>query len=122
MGIKEITVYAFSIENFKRPKEEVNGLFDLVRKKLTVIKKYLDENRDDCEKELKDRRIGVRVIGDITLFPDDLKRTLAEICLNETDDHDFYLNIGVGYTSRAELAASMDDLVWGSKEGLLKER
>lgn len=40
MGIKEVTVYAFSIENFKRSADEVNGLFDLARKKFQGL---LDE-------------------------------------------------------------------------------
>ena len=118
-------MYAFSIENFKRCKEEVDGLFDLVRQKLREIRKYIEANQEhipEAEEEKLKRRIGVRVIGDITLFPDDLKRTLTEMCLHERDDHLHYLNIGVGYTSRAELAASMDDLVWGSSTGLLTER
>lgn len=40
MDIKEVTVYAFSIENFKRSKDEVNGLFDLAREK---FQKLLEE-------------------------------------------------------------------------------
>lgn len=37
MDIKEVTVYAFSIENFKRSEDEVNGLFDLAREKFNVL-------------------------------------------------------------------------------------
>lgn len=37
MDIKEVTVYAFSIENFKRSEDEVNGLFDLAREKFRVL-------------------------------------------------------------------------------------
>lgn len=37
MDIKEVTVYAFSIENFKRSEDEVNGLFDLAREKFQVL-------------------------------------------------------------------------------------
>ena len=37
LGIKEVTVYAFSIENFKRPKDEVDGLMDLTAEKFNLI-------------------------------------------------------------------------------------
>ena len=62
IGIKYLTVYAFSTENWKRPKEEVDALMKL-------FKDYLEEALSD----FKDDSIVVRFIGDKTPFSDDLK-------------------------------------------------
>ena len=71
MDIREVTVYAFSIENFKRSKEEVNGLFDLAREK---FQRLLDE-KDKINK----LKVCIRMFGDITLLPVDLQKMIAQV-------------------------------------------
>jgi ditrans,polycis-polyprenyl diphosphate synthase len=71
MNIREVTVYAFSIENFKRSKEEVNGLFDLAREK---FQRLLDE-----KEKINKLKVCIRIFGDIRLLPVDLQKLIAQV-------------------------------------------
>ncbi|KAI5092371.1 dehydrodolichyl diphosphate synthase complex subunit DHDDS, partial [Silurus meridionalis] len=70
LGIHEVTVYAFSIENFKRSKEEVNGLMELAKEKFLRL---LDE-----QENLEKHGVCIRVLGDLTLLPEDLQHVIAK--------------------------------------------
>lgn len=67
IGVQYFTVYAFSTENWKRPREEVNALMDLFRK-------YLRE----AAETMAARGVAVRVIGDLRILPDDILALIAE--------------------------------------------
>ncbi|MEE6526802.1 hypothetical protein FKM82_027672 [Ascaphus truei] len=73
LGICEVTVYAFSIENFKRSAEEVEGLMELARQKFS----RLLEERDKLEKH----GVCIRVLGDLTLLPLDIQKLIAQAVL-----------------------------------------
>lgn len=60
LDIKEVTVYAFSIENFKRSQDEVDTLMELAREKFT---KLMDE-----KEQLKEKGVKIRVIGNLKLL------------------------------------------------------
>ena len=62
LGIKYVTFYAFSTENWKRPKDEVDEIFRLA-------KKCIDDNKDDFNKN----NIRLNFVGDIDKLPNDLK-------------------------------------------------
>ncbi len=66
LGIKYLTVYAFSTENWKRPKEEVDGVMNLMRDYLKRMKKAAGDH------------IAVRFIGDKSPFDEDLKKLMEE--------------------------------------------
>uniref|UniRef100_A0A3Q2D9D0 Alkyl transferase n=1 Tax=Cyprinodon variegatus TaxID=28743 RepID=A0A3Q2D9D0_CYPVA len=70
LNIPEVTVYAFSIENFKRSKEEVDGLMELARQK---FEKLLEE-RENLEKH----GVCIRVLGDLNMLPLDLQQVIAK--------------------------------------------
>uniref|UniRef100_A0A5F8HDD6 Alkyl transferase n=1 Tax=Monodelphis domestica TaxID=13616 RepID=A0A5F8HDD6_MONDO len=70
LGIREVTVYAFSIENFKRSKNEVDGLMELARQKFT----RLMEEQEKLEKH----GVCIRVLGDLQLLPLDLQELIAK--------------------------------------------
>uniref|UniRef100_A0A8D2ARW2 Alkyl transferase n=1 Tax=Sciurus vulgaris TaxID=55149 RepID=A0A8D2ARW2_SCIVU len=70
LGILEVTVYAFSIENFKRSKSEVDGLLDLARQKFTCL---LEE-----QEKLQKHGVCIRVLGDLHLLPLDLQELIAQ--------------------------------------------
>nr|XP_009941747.1 PREDICTED: dehydrodolichyl diphosphate synthase isoform X2 [Opisthocomus hoazin] len=73
LGIREVTVYAFSIENFKRSKEEVDGLMDLARQKFSRL---LEE-----QESLKKHGVCIRVLGDLPLLPLDIQELIAKSVL-----------------------------------------
>lgn len=97
VGVDYVTVYALSTENLKRPQEELNGLFDLIR---TRFAEALDRI---CEK-------GVRltVLGDLSLLPDDVQKIVRD---SETKTAGFTgkgVNIALAYGSRAELVRAVN--------------
>ncbi|XP_072404291.1 dehydrodolichyl diphosphate synthase complex subunit DHDDS isoform X2 [Chiloscyllium punctatum] len=73
LNIREVTVYAFSIENFKRSKEEVDGLMELARQKFTRL---LEE-----QENLKKHGVCIRVLGNLTLLPVDIQELIAQAVL-----------------------------------------
>lgn len=112
LGIREVTVYAFSIENFKRSKEEVDGLMELARQKFT----RLLEEQENLEKH----GVCVRMLGDLTLLPQDIQQLIAKIELTTNRYNSCFLNICLAYTSRDEIRHAVQELAWGVEQGLLQ--
>ena len=88
LGIHHVTLYAFSTENWKRPKEEVDGIMDLVYK-------YLDEVVHD--KIISDGHFSVRFAGDISVLPEKLRKKCEEIeALGENREYICYVALNYG--------------------------
>lgn len=113
IGIREVTVYAFSIENFKRTKEEVDTLMNLAREK---FKKLLEE-RD----KLHERGICIRIIGNMSLLPVDIQQFMAEAVLLTQNNKEAFLNVAFSYTSRDEITHSIRTVAEGVRDGQLEE-
>lgn len=111
IGIQEVTVYAFSIENFKRSKEEVDTLMGLARQKFH----RLLEERD----KLHERGICIRIIGNTSLLPEDIQRIMAEAVLMTRDNKQAVLNVAFAYTSRDEITHSIQTVAEGVASGQL---
>ena len=84
LGIKYLTVYAFSTENWKRSMEEVSGIFKLL---VTFV------NRD--LKELVDNNVRVKVLGDYSAIPDDARRALEKTISDTRGDTGLQFNIAL---------------------------
>ncbi|KAG5326962.1 DHDDS synthase, partial [Acromyrmex heyeri] len=108
LGVVEVTVYAFSIENFKRSKEEVDGLMDLARQK---FKRLLEE-----KEKLMDVGVCVRVIGNLSLIPEDLCKLVAEAVTITRENNKAFLNLAFAYTSRDEITHAIKDIIQGVKD------
>jgi len=109
LGIKEVTVYAFSIENYKRSQDEVDTLMQLAREKFL---KLLEE-----KDKLAENGVCIRVIGNLTLLPDDLRKLVAQAMLMTKDNNKAILNVAFSYTSRDEITHSIKTIVEAAKEG-----
>ena len=93
-AVHEITLYAFSVENFDRPKKEFDFLMNLFRKEYTRLQ---DDSR------LKENDIRVNFIGRISLFPEDIQTIMCRL-MDKTKDHTSYtLNFAMAYGGRAEV-------------------
>ncbi|KAF7691976.1 dehydrodolichyl diphosphate synthase complex subunit DHDDS [Silurus meridionalis] len=112
LGIHEVTVYAFSIENFKRSKEEVNGLMELAKEKFLRL---LDE-----QENLEKHGVCIRVLGDLTLLPEDLQHVIAKAVVSTRAHTKCFLNVCFAYTSRYEIANAVREMAWGAEQGLIK--
>lgn len=92
IGIKHLTVYAFSTENWKRPKEEIDSLMNL-------FKSYLEE----ALRDFKDEDIVVRFIGDKTAFSPDLQALIKENEESSAHRTGMVLNLAMNYGGRDEI-------------------
>ncbi len=94
LGVEELTLYAFSTENFDRPESERQALFDLISEKLRT---FADRP------EVHDRRVRIRAIGETGRLPDRVRDAIA-YAEDRTAGYDgFYLNVALAYGGRAEL-------------------
>lgn len=112
LGIREVTVYAFSIENFKRPLEEVETLMELAREKY----KRLLEEKDQLMKD----GVCIRVIGNLNLVPDDIRKSIAEAMLMTKENNKVFLNVAFAYTSRDEIINAITEVIDGYNCGDLE--
>lgn len=109
IGLKAMTVYAFSTENWKRPQKEVDAIMSLLRQ-------YVDE----CERSLKKYNVAYRFIGDLSVFDDALRLRIANI-EKATAHHPFLLNIAFNYGGRSELARAFSVLATEGKTEVTEE-
>jgi len=95
-GIKYVTLYAFSSENWNRPKEEVNVLMELFRK-------YLKEDVSELQK----KKVCVSFIGDRSRFPEDMQDRMNEVERETADFDDFHVVLALSYGARDDLIAAI---------------
>ena len=108
LGIKYLTVYAFSAENWKRSKEEVDGLMKLFR---NYMKK--------CIKISRDNKMRVRVIGDPRAFDQDLQDKIRELEEYSSQFDELYFQIALNYGSRDEITRAVRHMAEDVKKGNL---
>ncbi|GAU98078.1 hypothetical protein RvY_09273-1 [Ramazzottius varieornatus] len=102
LGIREVTVYAFSIENFKRSQDEVDCLMELAKRKFTLLL---------AEKEkLAEYGVCVRIIGNISLLPPDLQQIVADVAATTMTNSRSFLNVCIAYTSREEMSHAVKEV------------
>ena len=108
MGVKYLTVYAFSTENWKRPKEEVDALMNLLRNYMKTCLKTAEKNR-----------MRVRVLGDKTALDDDIRNRIAELEEATKNNDGLNFQIALNYGSRDEMVRAMKNMCMDVKEGKL---
>ena len=108
IGIKYLTVYAFSTENWKRPKEEVDAL-------MALFKDYLEEALRDFREE----NIRTRFIGDTSQFSENLRKLIKETEELSADKTGLVLNIAMNYGGRDELVTAMRGIAAKAASGEL---
>lgn len=105
LGVKYVTVYVFSIENFKRSAEEVDVLTDLLQRRLESL----------LEKESLVNRFGVRVQfpGNLGLLPDRVRRTVEKVTMMTKLNDRAVLNVCIAYTSKDEIVHAVQGACQG---------
>ena len=109
LGVKYLTVYAFSTENWKRSKEEVDGLMKLFR---SYLKK--------CIKISQKNNMRVKVIGDITAFDSDIQESIKKLEDFSKDFTDLHFQIALNYGSRDEITRAVNRMLEDQKAGKLE--
>ena len=96
MGIEYLTVYAFSTENWNRPKEEVDALMKLLRNYMKTCLKTAEKNR-----------MCVRVIGEKSKLDDDIRTRIAELEEATKDNDGLKFTIAINYGGRDEITRAV---------------
>lgn len=109
LGIKYLTVYAFSTENWNRPEKEVKGLMNLLRKYLI-----------DCIERTSKNNMRVRVIGERSRLDDDIRSSIEK--LEEVSSVNTGLNftIALNYGSRDEIVRAMRNMAEDCTNGIIE--
>lgn len=110
LGIEELTLYAFSTENFDRPPSERETLFDLIEGKL---REFADRD------EIHEEEVRIRAIGETHRLPERV-REAVRYAEQRTADYDrLYLNVALAYGGRAELLAAAREVARDVEQGAL---
>ena len=105
VGIKYLTLYAFSSENWKRPEKEVNALMTLL---ISAINKET--------KTLIDNNIQLRTIGDVNKLPAKAQKELQEAITKTKDNTRMTLVLALSYSGRGEILNAVQNIIKDGKE------
>jgi undecaprenyl diphosphate synthase len=106
LGIKILTIYAFSTQNWKRPRAEIKALISLLRQ---FIKKNLQE--------LHSRGVKLKMLGDLSKFHKNLIKEIENACKVTSKNTGLELNIALNYGAREELIRAFEEM---SRQGIKK--
>lgn len=110
IGLKYLTVYAFSTENWNRSEEEISGL-------MSILKNYID----DLVKKADLENIKINIIGDISRLSEDLQESIQKCVERTINNTGLVLNIAFNYGGRAELIKATKEIARDVKEGKIAE-
>ena len=105
MGVRYMTVYALSTENLSRPQDELDKMFALIRKQF-----------QGCVDRLISVGAAVKVIGDISLLPEDIQKLIEDGVKKSPENADFTFIMALGYGSRSEITRAVNTAVNGGRE------
>ena len=108
--IKQVTLYTFSTENFNRPDDELEELFDLIEKRLHELAEDERVHRNE---------INVKGIGEIDELPENVVEAIERVERVTEDYDEFQLNLALGYGGRRELLEATRDIMREVEKGEL---
>jgi undecaprenyl diphosphate synthase len=109
IGIKYMTVYAFSTENWKRPQKEVD-----------TIMKILDDYLEDCFVEMEKDNVRLHFIGNLSVFSPALRDKMQRV-EQATAHKPFTLNVAINYGGREEITHACNELIRQGKSEITEE-
>ena len=108
IGIKYLTLYAFSTENWKRPKDEVDAIMELFDKNLDEVRDFIEEN------------IRVMFIGDRTLLSPSLQKKMKSVEEDSKDFDSMTLVLAINYGGQDEITRAVRDISLEVRAGTLE--
>jgi tritrans,polycis-undecaprenyl-diphosphate synthase [geranylgeranyl-diphosphate specific] len=107
LNVRVLTVYAFSTENFSRKEEEVEFLMDLLERTL------IDFAKDE---RIHKNRVKLKVIGDISMMPDNVADAIRHAEERTSGYSDFHLNMAIAYSGRQEIKDAIKNIAQKVKD------
>lgn len=108
LGVKNLTLYAFSTENWDRPKDEVTGLMELLVQTIRKETETLNKNS-----------IRLFVIGNTDMLPESARKELQEACEETKDNTRMNLIMALSYSSRWEISNAVQRIAYEVRDGKL---
>lgn len=110
IGLKVLTLFAFSTENWKRDKEEIDGIFN-------IVEQYLETDYDEFLK----KDIKLRTMGDITKLPKKIYDKLIEYTNSTKNNNGLIVNIAINYGARDEILRACNELIKRGKNATFED-
>jgi tritrans,polycis-undecaprenyl-diphosphate synthase [geranylgeranyl-diphosphate specific] len=111
LGIKELTLYAFSVDNFKRPKREFDYLMRLFRREFERIRE---------DKRIHRNKIRINFIGRLQMFPRDVQEKMKALMEGTSKYNNHVINFAMGYGGRQEVIDAVKRIGEQIRKGELK--
>ncbi len=108
LGVQELTLYAFSTENFDRPEAEREELFDLIE---TKLREFADHE------QVHQEGVRIRAIGQVERLPERVREAVAYADSRTAGYDDLHLNVALAYGGRAELLGAARDVAEAVDDG-----
>ena len=105
LGVKTLSLYAFSSENWARPKEEIDALMDLLTK---FFKKFISK--------IVKNGIRITVMGDTSVLPANVRETIDDAIKASSENEKRVVNIGLNYGGRQEIVRAVKKLIESGKD------
>src|SRR3989344_1237783 len=102
LSIGQLTLYSFSLDNFKRTRKEVMLLMELFRKKMEELKNA---------KNVEEKKIRVRFIGRTERFPKDIREAMKKLVEKTKRNKELTINFAMGYSGRTEIVDAVNELL-----------
>jgi len=109
VGVKELTVFAFSSENWKRPEQEVSRLMDLFMRALDREARELDENK-----------VRIRFIGNIDAFHPELQKKVRQVMADTEKNDRMTFNVAANYGGRWDIVNAAQKIAQAVADGQLQ--
>jgi len=106
LGIRELTLYAFSTENFDRTKTEKDFLFNIFRQEFGNM---------GCRKDIFENKVRINVIGRLGMFPKSIRNSMLDIMEKTKKQNKFIVNFAMAYGGRQEIADAFKKIIKNSK-------
>ena len=111
LGVKEVTVYAFSIENFRRPRGEIDAIFS-----------YIIERPKAFYQSEYGKRLRLRIVGNRSYLPAEVLEKLEEMeRISNLTEKEYTVNICIAYTARDEIAHAIKSISTQRKANSIKK-
>ncbi len=112
LGVKELTLYTFSVDNFKRPEIEKKAIFELFMQNISGMKN---------SKELKKNGVRVQFIGRLEMFPKEIQKEMHEVMEQTKNNGSLKINFAMAYSGKAEIADSLKKIIKKVKNNEINE-
>lgn len=110
LGIKVVSIYAFSTENFKRSKDEVDAIFE-----------YCNEYLIKYARDLKEKGIRFMVMGDIKKLPEALRNNILQVIEETKNNTKGVFNVALAYGGRDEIVWAVNNLILQGKKEISED-